>query len=143
MIPGLLALSVAALFTGAAVYINIVEQPARLVLDDRGLLAEWKPAYARGFAMQATLAIVGFLLGVAAWWMAGDWRWLAGAVVLVANWPYTLLIILPVNRKLDATPPEKAGPRSRALIVHWGRLHAGRTLLGFLATALYLVAATV
>ena len=141
MIFGLLALIVAALFTGAAFYINFAEQPARLGLDDRALLAEWKPAYARGFTMQASLAVAGFLLGVAAWWTTRDEFWLAGAVVLVANWPYTLLIIMPVNRRLEAIAPEVAGAESRALIVQWGGLHARRTMLGAAATLLFLWAA--
>ena len=141
MILGLLALVVAALLAGAAAYINVAEQPARLGLDDRALLAQWKPAYARGFTMQASLAVVGFLLGAAAWWMTGELLWLAGAVVLVANWPYTLLIIMPVNHQLNAIEPQNAGPESRALIVRWGGLHARRTMLGFLATALFLWAA--
>lgn len=141
MMLGLLALTTAALFAGAAVYINIAEQPARLALDDRALLAQWKPAYARGFTMQATLAVVGFLLGVGAWWMTREVMWLAGAVVLLANWPYTLLIIMPVNHQLNAIELDRAGPASRALIVRWGGLHARRTMLGFLATALFLWAA--
>ena len=85
MIAGLLALVVSALFAGAALYINVAEQPARLMLDDRALLAQWKPAYARGFTMQATLAVVGFLLGVGAWWTTREVMWLAGAVVLLVG----------------------------------------------------------
>lgn len=138
MIAGLLALVTAAVFTGAAFYVNFGEQPARLGLDDHSLLAEWKPAYERGFAMQAPLALIGFLFGLAAALLLGDWRWLIGAVLLVANWPYTLVVIMPTNRLLMQTEPDHAGPASRALIENWGRLHAGRTALGALATLAFL-----
>jgi hypothetical protein len=138
MLAGQLALVVAALFAGAALYIHVAEQPARLRLDDRALLAQWKPSYQRGFAMQAPLAVAGFLLGLLAWWQTGDWRWLLGALVLIANWPYTLLGILPTNRRLSAIDADDAGPQSRALIEQWNRLHAVRTALGLSATAIYL-----
>ncbi len=140
MIAGQLALIAAALFAGAAVYINVAEQPARLGLDDGSLLAEWKPAYKRGFAMQAPLAVAGFLLGVLAWWQTGGWLWLVGATVLVLNWPYTLLGIMPTNNRLMAIEPTKAGADSRKLIETWANLHAVRTALGFAATICFLLA---
>jgi hypothetical protein len=138
MLAGQLALIAAALFTGAAIYVNVAEQPARLMLDDRALLAEWKPAYNRGFAMQASLAIIGFLLGVIAARAGMDWLWVAGAFVLLANWPFTLIAILPTNKLLMEIPPQNAGPKSRELIKKWGRLHAVRSMLGATATVLFL-----
>jgi len=140
MFAGHLALAVAAVFVGAAFYVNFAEQPARLELDDHALLAEWKPAYKRGFAMQAPLAIVGFLLGLIAWWMSGKIAFLIGAVLMVANWPWTVLAIMPTNRALMATALDAAGPQSRRLVLKWNRLHAVRTVLGFLAVVAFLIA---
>jgi len=133
-----LALISAAIFTGAAVYINAVEQPARLKLDDGALLAEWQPSYKHGFAMQAPLAIVGFGLALISWWLSGNWRWIVGALLMIANWPYTLLGIMPTNHRLEAIPPDKAGPEVRALIRKWGGLHAVRSGFGALATLAFL-----
>jgi hypothetical protein len=138
MPAGQLALIAAALFTGAALYVGACEQPARLQLDDGALLTQWKPAYKRGTAMQAPLALLGALLGVIAWWQTNDWRWLLGSAVILANWPFTFLAIMPTNNALLALDPASGNPRSRALIEKWGRLHAVRTALGILATLLFL-----
>lgn len=138
MLMGHLALIVAAVFAGAALYINIAEQPARLGLDDRTLLLEWKPAYKRGTAMQTPLAVAGCILELIAWRQTGDIGFLVGAVLMIANWPWTLLGIMPTNRTLMATDPSSAPPQTRALVVRWGALHAVRSALGSLATIAFL-----
>ena len=127
-----------ALFAGAALYINVAEQPARLGLDNKSLLAQWKPSYAGGFAVQASLALASALFGLLAFWLTRDWRWLAGATLIFANWPYTLVVILPLNKRIETTPPDRANAETRSLIERWGRLHAGRSTLGAAATLVYL-----
>jgi Anthrone oxygenase len=138
MVFGLLALIAAAFFTGVALYVNVAEQPARLSLDDRALLTEWKPSYKRGAAMQAPLALLGCLLGLIAWWQTSYPGFLIGAVAMIAPWPWTLIGIKPTNDALLATEPDRAGPQTRALVVKWGALHGVRTVLGALATLAFL-----
>jgi hypothetical protein len=133
-----LALVVAAIFSGAAIYINIAEQPARLQLDPGALLAQWKPSYARGLMMQSSLVIVSGALGVLVYFGTWDWHWLLGAVLMLANWPYTLAVVFPVNKRLEATPPGSANAETRELVKTWGRLHAVRSALGLGATLVYL-----
>ena len=134
---GLLALIAATFFTGVALYVNVAEQPARLLLDDRALLIEWKPSYKRGAAMQAPLALLGCLLGLIAWWQTSHPGFLIGAVAMIAPWPWTLIGIKPTNDALLATEPDGAGPLTRARVVKWGALHAVRTAFGALATVAF------
>lgn len=135
---GQLAFLAAALFTGAALYVSFAEQHARLHLADAPLLQQWKLSYRRGFLMQASLVVISGVLGVIAFVLTHNWRWLTGAVLIVANWPYTVMIILPTNKILQATPVESANSTTRGLIEQWGRLHAVRTVLGVLAVVDYL-----
>jgi len=133
-----LALVTAAIFAGAAIYINIAEQPARLQLDPGALLRQWKPSYARGLIMQSSLVIMSGVLGGLVYFGTWDWRWLLGAALILANWPYTFWVVIPVNKRLEATTPESANAETRDLVKTWGKLHAVRSALGLGATLVYL-----
>jgi hypothetical protein len=140
MVAGYLALSLASLFAGAALYVSFVEHPARMMLDDPAALAQWQPSYKRGAVMQASLAVVAFLAGALAWWQTGNALFLAGALFQILPWPWTLLVIMPTNKALLELKPAQGGPHSRALLEKWGRLHAMRTALGCGAALSFLAA---
>jgi hypothetical protein len=140
MLAGHLALIVAALFSGAAIYMNFAEQPARLKLDDQALLTQWKLSYKRGFIMQQPLAVIGCLLGLAAWWITGRLAFLAGGLFMIANLPWTVFGVMPTNKLLMQPDLASSGPKSRALIIKWNALHAVRSALCLLATLAFLVA---
>lgn len=140
MIKSLLALVLAALFTGACLYVTLVEHQARLRIDGAAALAQWKESARRAAPMQATLALLTLGLGLWAWWKVADPWLLAGALLVGVNIPLTLIAILPLNRRLEATAVEQAGAETQAQLARWGRLHALRTLLGILGVGAFLVA---
>ena len=131
------ALVFATLFAGAALYITLVEHPARLALADAQLLAQWQPSYKRALPIQAGLAIAAGVSGLIAWYLARDWQWMAGSIVMLANWPFTFLVIMPVNKRLMAMRADDAGPRSRAMLLRWGRLHDVRSAFGTISVILF------
>jgi len=140
MLTGNLALTSAALFAGAAFYINVAEQPARMLLEHSALLRQWKPSYKRGFAMQSALAIVAFLLGSAAWWQSGQVLFACGALLMIANWPFTLIVIMPTNHILMGIDPASGDARIRPLLGKWNGLHGVRTALSIAACLCFLAA---
>jgi hypothetical protein len=54
----LIATLSATLFAGAALYINVVEHPSRMILDTRAAVAQWVPSYKRATLLQAPLALL-------------------------------------------------------------------------------------
>jgi Domain of unknown function (DUF1772) len=138
MIVGELAFATATAFAAAAIYVNVAEQPARLALDDRVMLVEWQRSYERASVMQAGLALIACVLGVAAFFVSRDWRWSLGAATILAPWPWTLLVMKPINNRLKATAENAASAETRGLVKTWGWLHAGRSAFGVVATLDYL-----
>ncbi len=133
-----LALIAATSFASASAYINVVEQPARLNIETRALLAQWERSYKRGTVMQVSLSVAAAVLGVASFVMVHDWEWLFGAAILLALLPYTFIAVMPINRRLLSMSPDTAGSQVRHEVQRWGWRHAGRTGLGVVACLTFL-----
>ena len=127
-----------ALFTGAAVYITFVEHPARMQCGTAIAATEFAPSYRRATVMQATCAAGGLLSSVAAWVSGASFSWLVAGVLLGSVIPFTLVVILPTNKRLLDPTLDKRSAEAERLLSRWGRLHAVRSVLSGLALLLFL-----
>ena len=135
-IAGLVAVLGCTLFTGAAIYITLVEHPARLACGTELAATEFVPSYRRAIPMQVGLALVATAAGLVRWGATGGGLWLWGAVCIFSVVPFTLIVILPTNKRLLDPARDRGSAETRALLDTWGRLHAGRSLLGLVASLL-------
>jgi len=134
-----LAVLCCTLFAGAAIYISLVEHPARMGCDTKTAATVWAPSYKRATVMQAPLAALSFLFGVGAWLFGGGILWLMGAVLIGLGIPFTFIGVMPTNHQLLAPGRDLSSTETRSLLDKWGRLHAVRSALSFLGAIVYLV----
>ena len=127
-----------ALFAGAAIYVNLVEHPARMGCGTKLAATVWAPSYARATVMQASLAIVSLLSGAAAWLLGGGTLWVVGAVLIGLVVPFTVIAIIPTNKQLLAPGRDLASSETHALLEKWAKLHAVRSVLSFAATLIFI-----
>lgn len=132
------AVTCAGLFAGAAVYITLVEHPARIACGTTLAVREFGPSYRRAVGMQASLAVVGCVTALATWLLTGSAAFLVGGLMIGAVVPFTLVVLYPVNGRLLDPALDPASPEAGDLLMRWARLHAVRSLLGLVAFVLEL-----
>lgn len=135
MLAELIAAVCAGLFAGAAIYITLVEHPARLECGTALAATEFGPSYRRATIMQASLAALGFLAAVVAWTQGAGTVVLFGGILLGLVIPFTVIVILPTNKRLLDPALDRASPETAALLERWGRLHAVRSVASAVAFA--------
>ena len=138
-IAELIATLSSGLFTGASIYINLVEHPARMQTGIRPALAEFAPSYHRATVTQVSLAVAGFLSALIAWRFRSDVRWLIGGGLLVSVVPFTALVILPTNKRLLDPATANDLDLAEKLLTRWGRLHAVRSVLSLASLLMFLL----
>ncbi|MDP9323664.1 MAG: DUF1772 domain-containing protein [Acidobacteriota bacterium] len=138
MVVLLIATAATGLFAGAAIYVSGVEHPARVSCGTEAAIREFGPSYHRGAIMQASLAVVGCAAGLVAGWQQRDWTTASAALLLGSLLPFTLIVILPTNRRLLDPSLNVHDIEAGRLLARWGRLHAVRTLVSTVAFAMLL-----
>jgi len=121
------------LFAGAALYVSLVEHPARMANTLGIALAEFRPSYKRASVMQVTLAVLGVAGAVGAYFLGRGISTLVAGIVLATVVPFTLIVIMPITRQLlDETRTARTDD-TEVLLEKWGKLHNVRTIAGILA----------
>jgi hypothetical protein len=129
----ILAFIATGLFAGAALYVSLVEHPARMGLGTAIALAEFRPSYKRAAVMQATLAVIGATASIGAYFLGRGTSTLVAGIVLATVVPWTLIVIMPTNLKLLDEKRTAQTNDTDVLLKKWGRLHNVRTIAGMLA----------
>jgi len=138
MLAEVVAALASGVFFGAALYINLVEQPARLSCGVSLAITEWRPSYERGTLMQAPLALIGSVAALTAWWLQRNAAWLVGGLLLLLVVPFTLIVIFPTNKRLESQELDLGSEEAGRLLRQWGRLHGVRTILSGIAFVVFL-----
>ena len=139
MITEVVATLCSGLFAGAAAYVTVAEAPALQSCGTEFAAKAFPPTYRRAAAMQAPLALLGSVAGLAAWWSKGHLATLAAALLLGSVLPYTGFIIMGVNNRLLAPDLDVSSPQVSQLLSQWARLHSVRTLLAVAAFLLFTI----
>jgi uncharacterized membrane protein len=139
MLLELIAAFCTALFAGAALYVNLVEHPARLEPGTAAAIREWRPSYRRATVLQASLAVAGLLAAVGAWFQGRGTPVLIAGLALGFVVPFTLLVIFPTNKRLSDPELDEGSAEAAALLVKWNRLHAVRSAAALVALVILLL----
>ena len=126
------------LFTGAAIYINLAEHPARMACGVELAATVFGPSYKRAAKMQVILALIATIAGVVSWLMDGGRMWLLGTLVILAVIPFTLIAIMPTNKRLLDPGLDRRSEATLDLLQKWGKLHALRSILSLIASLIFL-----
>jgi hypothetical protein len=121
------------LFAGAALYVSLVEHPARMSNTLGVALAEFRPSYKRAAVMQVILAVVGVAGAIGAYFLGRGVSTLVAGIVLATVIPFTLIVIMPISRQLLDETRMAQTPDTQELLEKWGRLHNVRTIASLLA----------
>jgi hypothetical protein len=130
-----IAAGAATLFAGGALYVSLVEHPARLATGPPMAVAQFRTSYPRGARLQGGLAVLGTLAAVGAWLGGAPIGWLGGGALLGLVLPYTLVVIRRTNTRLLDRTLSPDSPEARRLLSRWGAVHALRTVFGLAAAA--------
>jgi uncharacterized membrane protein len=123
------AVLVAGVITGGAWAYTLEIHPALTEAPARSSLDVFTHMFNHANRIQPLLGGVVAVVTLVVSWMTGNWYWFLAALVIQAIGPYTIFVLMPLNRRLMA---EDADPTSSTILAdlkRWGGLHLVRTLV--------------
>jgi hypothetical protein len=113
-------------FFGVVLCISLVQHPAAIETGSDFAARFFTPMYGRAAILQTSLASVGCVAAIAAWFTDSARLWLAAALLLGSAVPFSLIVVKPVNDAL-LHGGDRSASELVALLVRWGYLRWART----------------
>ena len=120
-------------FFACALYINLVEHPARMAAGQEIAISQWPGSYKRAALVQVLMAILSILSSTTLWFIRNQVAWLLVAGLMLSIIIYTLIVMLPTNKLMLRKDIDKSAASTKALLDKWIEFHTLRTLLSFVA----------
>ena len=122
------------LFAGAALHVNLVEQPSRNDLPINMAVHQFQTSFYRVAKYQTIYVLISSFLIIYKWFHDSNVWWLFCAGLLLSIVPFTLFCLMPINRQLLEPSAVNKSIESlnlekyyRKLMREWNILHFVRT----------------
>lgn len=138
----LILLGMSSIF-GVALAASIVVHPILISIKPASAIEIFKPFFDKTHVIVLVLSIVVSLLCLLVSILSGEWSWFLISLLMHLNGPYTVFLMMPLNRRLMADDVDPDSAQSTDDLVKWGSLHAVRTvwngavLIALLANVIY------
>lgn len=122
-------LTLMAMIFGYGFSASAVSYPAMMASSRETAVGYFSPFFHKSAHLQLGLSLAVIPLSLVVSYLAGNWWWLIGSLILQISGPYTIFILMPVNNRIMAEGADINSDQMTKDLSSWGRLHFPRTII--------------
>ena len=124
-----LILSLMGIQFGVALTASVIIHPILVMIDKIVAIEVFKPFFDKTHILVLILSIFITMLALVYSIFTGNLWWVGVSLLLHLNGPYTLLFMMPINKRLMDKNVDAGSEKTAEDFKKWGELHLVRTVL--------------
>lgn len=124
-----LILSLMGIQFGVALTASVIIHPILVMIDKIVAIEVFKPFFDKTHILVLILSIFITILALVYSIFTGNLWWVGVSLLLHLNGPYTLLFMMPINKRLMDKNVDAGSEKTAEDLKKWGELHLVRTVL--------------